>query len=107
MGKKRSGEHGENMEEDSWEFKEGSNPIGVMKDRPTGDLFTNVFPKKGRDEYAIRRVGQDLFFWGHKKIIIKSDQEPAIKELKPAIKREREEDIMSVINQVISKTTAM
>ena len=35
-------------------------------------------PKKGRDEYVVQRVLQALAFLGHRELIFKTDQEPAI-----------------------------
>ncbi len=36
-----------------------------MKDRESKYMFVNVLPKKGKDEYAIKRILQDFEFLGH------------------------------------------
>ena len=68
-------------------------PILVMKN--TADKWTSAFvvPQKGSNEYAIKAVAREIQNAGHNRIIIKSDQEPAVKELVNAVKRERAEKI--------------
>ena len=64
-------------------------PIMVLKDRRPKTIEARVAPTKGKHPYAIRRMPQDLKNFGYKRIILKSDQEPAIKELTEHVKRER------------------
>jgi len=61
-------------------------PILVLKDRETKSIQADVVPRKGEDEYAIRRLSQMIRSLGSKKVILKSDQEPAIKSLKERVK---------------------
>ena len=52
-------------------------------------VFARVVPRKGRHPYTVRRVGQDISaILGCKRVIIKSDQEPAIKKLKAQVRLE-------------------
>ena len=53
-----------------------------------------MLKKKGANAYAIKRVGQDIGLLGYKKIIFKSDNEPALLALKQAVKAERSEEII-------------
>ena len=69
-------------------------PILVMKDRKSKTIRARVVPAKGRQEYAIKRCSLDLKGLGHRKIILKSDGEPAIKALKDAVKGEGGIDIV-------------
>ena len=68
-------------------------PILVMKS--SADKWTSAFvvPQKGSNEYAINAVAREIQNTGYNRLIIKSDQEPAIKELVNAVKRERAENI--------------
>ncbi len=66
-------------DEEEWGSGEGTNPINTESDRWTGFLFSNVLPRKVDDAYAIKRIGHDLEFLGHKRMILKSDQD-SIKE---------------------------
>ena len=59
-----------------------------MKDSNTKVMFARMMPRKGRDAYAIRQVTNDLESLGHPKIILKSDNEPAIKALKDCVRME-------------------
>ena len=69
-------------------------PMLVLKDSRTKVTLARVVPKKGRDQYAIERLQKDIANLGYKKMILKSDNEPAIVALKEAVKREREQDII-------------
>ena len=69
-------------------------PIIVIKDRKKGTIKAHMLEEKGVNAYAIKRVGQDIGLMGYKKIILKSDNEPAIIALKSAVKTERPEEII-------------
>ena len=73
------------MNEDSKENK--GLPLLVRKDRMSRCLFAEVVPQKGRDILAIKRCSQVLGFLGYKRMILKSDQEASIVELKECIKK--------------------
>ena len=77
---------------DGVDDEEALMPIIVMFDCHTGYVAANLVPKKGAIEFTIKRMIQDLDILGYKKLILKSDQEPAIIALKQAIKRERYTD---------------
>ena len=61
MGKKRKDR---DKEEEEWGPGEQRNPIIVMRDRESKYTFASVVPKKGADEFAIKRMGQDLEYLG-------------------------------------------
>ena len=88
MSDKRDANDDEEEEGEEQEKAKGM-PILVMKDRKHKYVFASVVPRKGADPYAVRRVGQDLVaILGYKRVVIKSDQEPAIKKLKEAVRFE-------------------
>ena len=68
----------------------GSMPILVMKNDYDKWVAAVVVPQKGSCEYAFKAVSREIQNAGYNRIIIKSDQEPSIKELLHAVKRERE-----------------
>ena len=76
------------------EDEDGGMPIMVVKDRKQGLIQASVVPCKGLDGYAVHRLGRNIESFGHKKIVLKSDNEPAIVKLKRAVKAERSEDIV-------------
>ena len=47
-------------------------PMLVLKDRKSGTIRAHLVEEKGVNEYAIKRLGQDIALLGHKKIILKS-----------------------------------
>ena len=52
-----------------------------------------MVPKKGHDPHAIKMIAREIRISGYSKLTLKSDQEPAIRELLDAVKRERTEPI--------------
>ena len=66
----------------------------VAKDSQTKTLFAHAVVAKGSDEegYAITRIVEDIAWLGHTRMILKSDNEPAIlKVLKDSLKTARVE----------------
>ena len=61
-------------------------PILVMKNGYDKWVSAIVVPQKGACEYAIKAVSREIQHAGYNRVIIKSDQEPAIKELLQAVK---------------------
>ena len=69
-------------------------PILVSRDRKSKWINAAVVPQKGNCAYAIKRLSEDVGALGYSRLVLKSDQEPAIKELKARVKMERAEDII-------------
>ena len=69
-------------------------PILVSRDRKSKWINAAVVPQKGNCAYAIKRLSEDIGALGYSRVVLKSDQEPAIKELKARVKMERAEDII-------------
>ena len=68
-------------------------PILVGIDRRHKYHSATMVPNKGCNAHAIRSVVREIDLAGYNRLIIKSDQEPAILDLLRAAKRERAEDI--------------
>ena len=69
-------------------------PIMVVKDRDSGWLSARVVPKKGKHVYTMKEMSRLIDWLGYRRIILKTDQEPAIMEFKQCGKSERPEEIM-------------
>ena len=63
-------------------------PIMVVKDRKTRTIRPRVAPQKGSHWYGIKVLSGIIESLGHSKVILKSDQEPALVSLKDAVKSE-------------------
>ena len=66
----------------------------VAKDSKTKTIFAHAVVEKGADEegYAVTRIVEDIAWLGHTKLILKSDNEPAIlKVLKDSLQTARVE----------------
>ena len=72
---------------ESDEITEDGQPILVMRDRRSKIVTAHVIEEKGANEYAVKRLSQDLKLTGYRKIIFKSDNEPAIIALKQGVKK--------------------
>ena len=64
-------------------------PILVGRDRLTGWFMAGVVPNKGKCPHAMTRIEGMMDLLGYKRTIFKSDQEPAIVELKREVARIR------------------
>ena len=80
------------MEKDRRNKEEGM-PIVVMKN--SKDKWTSSFivPQKGVCDYAVGAISREIQNAGYNRVIFKSGQELALKELLRAVKRERAEKI--------------
>ena len=61
-------------------------------DRPSNAVATCAPQEKGPAAYPIQVVVQSIKFWGHSKVILGGDQEPAITALRDAIALARPEN---------------
>ena len=82
MGKKSKDEKSKKIE---------SSPILVGINRKDTGVFAHMVPKKGVDAHAAKTIGREIKLTGYSKMIFKSDQKHAIRELIEAVKRERSE----------------
>ena len=78
-----------NSDDKEKDEKEKENPIMVVKDRDppgTGMTFAHVLPDKSTSKFNIDTLERCILPLGHKRVILKSDQEPSILSLKDAVK---------------------
>ena len=66
----------------------------VISDRKTRIIRARVVPQKGNHAYNIKVLSGVVESLGHSKVILKSDQEPAMLSLKDAVKSEARVDIV-------------
>ena len=76
------------------------NPILVIEDDTSKTVMAHMLPRKGVDEYAVERLKQDIGLLGYKRIVLKSDQEPAILALKAEVKRTSGVEIVPELSPV-------
>ena len=69
-------------------------PILVMKDRESKQIKSRVVPAKGTNGFAIQVLNDFLNGLGYRKVILKSDNEPAILALKDRAKKENTIDVV-------------
>ena len=115
MGKRKSGVHSKNQDDlkieeevpvisfdymwqNSEEGKEKeieTMPTLVSFERGVKWVSANVVPEKGVEGYAVQAAGREIDLAGLRRVVIKSDQEPALKDLLRVVKAERPEAIES------------
>jgi hypothetical protein len=66
------------MHDNQGESEEKGMPIMVIKDRKTRIVRTRVVPQKGSHWYDIKVLSGIMESLGHSKVVLKSDQEPAV-----------------------------
>lgn len=67
--------------------------IQVMKDTRSKAWFAHVVPKKGiGHEHGVTMALEDILLMGYKKIILKCDNEPALKQVQHAVRDQREDE---------------
>ena len=86
--RRRPKERSERVREDDEAEKEGQTPILVIKDTLSKSLFAHACPRKGAEESVVKRVIADLESLGYKRILVRTDGEPAILDLWAQIKEE-------------------
>ena len=69
-------------------------PIVVAKDNRTKMILARVVPSKWLYSYAVETVKRMVERLGYKKVIMKSDNEPATLALKEAVRRESDVEIV-------------
>ena len=80
---------------DEWSQRVEASPIIVGINGKDKGVFAHMVPRKGIDAHAIKMIAREVKLTGYSKLILKSDQEPAIRELIEAVERERSENFTS------------
>ena len=78
---------------DAWSQRVQSSPIIVGVNRKDNGVFAHMAPRRGVDAHAIKMIAREVKLTGYSKLILKSDQVLAIRELIGAVKRESPENI--------------
>ena len=72
--------------------EEGGTLMVVVKDSSSKAVRAHALRNKSiRNPYGTKKICEDLEEWGHGKVILKSDGEPAIRALKKKVKEKRGE----------------
>ena len=68
--------------EEGWDDPEALK-ILVVKDSKSKAVFAHAVPKKGVDDkrYSVDKVVEDVLYLGYSRVLLKSDNEPAIVQL--------------------------
>lgn len=84
--------------------EEDSFPIIAIHDRRNKVCFAHLVPREGVNEYAVKRVTQDLQkILGYAKFVFRSDQEPVLKQLKEAVTRQCMQGEKTKVTQIIAE----
>ena len=88
-------------------FLDGSTPILVFKEKKSKAIFAHIVDQKGvGDGHLVERVVKDIDSMGYGRITVKSDQEPAIKDLTRELREQRWEDMHGLTAAVKSMRSA-
>ena len=71
-------------------FLDGKSPVLVYRDRLSRKIFSHAVTSKGAsDPWIVAKVVEDLDSLGYGRILMKTDQEPAIKDLQAQVRQAR------------------
>ena len=96
IGRRRPREKAERAREEEEAEREGQTPILVIKDTLSKSLFAHACPRKGAEESVVKRIIADLESLGDKRILVRTDGEPAILDLWTRVKQEWAGEIVKV-----------
>jgi hypothetical protein len=94
-------ETNEDIDESKMDENSLGMPILISKDRKGKTISAQVMPEKGAIPYAVLKMSQDIKNLGYREVIIKTDQEPSIKNLKEKVMNELgfESQIESILEE--------
>jgi hypothetical protein len=85
-------------------FLDGKSPTLVYRDKMSRTVFAHTVTQKGiGDGWILNKVVDDLDSLGYGRIIVKSDQEPAIKNLQAEVRQMRWEELQLLMKTVKDK----
>ena len=81
IGQRRPASRQEREQEEAQAERDGQTPIIVLKDTKSKALFAHACPCKGAHESVVTRLVADLNTLGYKRVLVRTDGEPAILDL--------------------------
>jgi hypothetical protein len=96
------GDKGEITCQEQADIEEGSIKILVVRDNISKSMFSHVVPAKGIDEkgFAVDAITSDVVWMGYTKVMLKTENEPAIlKLLKESLRELRVEGLEQVMSE--------
>ena len=100
VGQRRSSNRAERDREEESAEREGQTPIIVLKDTRSKSIYAHACPCKGAHEAVVKRVVEDLDALGYKRILVRTDGEPAILDLWRKVKEKWTGEIIKVESMV-------
>ena len=78
IGRRRPAKKEDREREERAAEQEGQTPILVVKDTRSKAIFAHACPNKGAHEAVVAKVVSDLNVLGYKRVLVRTDGEPAI-----------------------------
>ena len=96
IGRRRVKERTDRLRDEEEAEKEGQTPILVWKDTSSKSIFSHACPRKGADDLVVKKIIAGLDSLGYKRILVRTDGEPAIVDLWARVKAEWTGEIVKV-----------
>ena len=96
IDRKRPPGREERQREEEAAEKEGQTPIVILKDTKSRAIFAHACPCKGKHEAVVTRLVADLDNLGYKRVLIRTDGEPALLDLWAEVKRRWTGEVVKV-----------
>jgi hypothetical protein len=82
-------------------FLDGKSPTLVYRDRNSRRCFAHLVSHKGiGDPWILNQIIEDLDSLGYRRIVLKSDQEPAIRDLPREVRLQRRDELVALMKVV-------
>jgi hypothetical protein len=82
-------------------FLDGKTPTIVLRDRRSRMIFAHTVTQKGAsDPWIVGKIVEDIDALGYGRVVIKSDQEPAIKDLQKEVKQQRWDELVVLMEMI-------
>ena len=86
IGRRRPPRQEDRQKDEEEAEKEGQTPIIVLKDTSSKGIFAHACPCKGAHDAVVARLVADLENLGYKRVLVRTDGDPAILALWEAVK---------------------
>ena len=96
VGRRRSTNRDEQAKFDEDAANEGQTPILVLKDTKSKALFAHACPCKGAHEAVVNKLIDDINMLGYRRILVRTDGEPALLDLWEKVREKWSGEIVKV-----------
>ena len=96
IGRRRPANQQERSADEAAAEQDGQTPVIVIKDTVSGAIFAHACPCKGAHAAVVSKLCADLDCLGYKRVLVRTDGEPALLDLWAQVKAQWTGDLVKV-----------